>query len=763
MRDPDSTSRSELSGSAGDVVQARDIRGGVHFHQPGPARRTVPRQLPADVRGFVNREVELDRLARFLRDGRQEAHFAPIVVITGTAGVGKTSLAVHWAHRVRDRFTDGQLYLNLRGYDPGEPVAPGAALDLMLGALGLRAGAIPADLQAKATLYRTLLADLRMLVVLDNAATVGQIRPLLPGTASCLVLVTSRNRLPGLVARDGAIRLTVDVLADHEAVTLIRTVIGDYRRGDGPDQLRELARLCARLPLALRIAAERAAARPWMALTELIQDLRDESALWDALSSSDDDEADAVRTVLAWSYRALPRETASLFRRLGLHPGAEFGLGAASALAGHTRTATRQLLAGLQAIHLLDQVGSDRYQLHDLLRAYAIDLLRHEESADEQQMARYRLLTWYLHTADAARRTIVRGNRHLPIMLDPPPLELDLTEFTDHTQAVAWYETNRFNLMAATHTAAQAGLDRIAWQLPAVLGGIYDNRDPADTWLETEQVALAAARRAGDGHGQAVILDRLGIKYRKLRRIDDALGCFNEAMAIFNREKNGLGQARVYNGLGLTYLLAHRLDEARVSFEHGITLVRAEGDETSMRALFTLNLGETYLKLDRPSEALAQITEAVSIFRRFDDQAMESVALRLQGAAQFASEMPAETRISLERALELARAVDSPIAECEVLVELTKLDIAEGAPADALIHAHHAALIASRFSVTTVEASALDLTGTAYQQLGRPSDAVAFHRHAAELHRSIGERREAAAALDHLATALENATYTDEE
>jgi NB-ARC domain len=462
VHDPQSTTRSELSGSAGDVVQARDIRGGVHFHQSRPARNGPPRQLPADVRGFVGRVAELDRLDELLHEEQHQSHAPPVVVITGTAGVGKTSLAVRWAHNVRDRFTDGQLYINLRGYDPGTPVAPEAALDLILQALGVRASATPSDLQAKASLYRSLVADRRVLVVLDNAGTVGQVRPLLPGTATCLVLVTSRSRPPGLVARDGAIRLTVNVLTDNEAVTLLRTVIAQYRREDDPDQLNELAQLCARLPLALRIAAERAAARPWMALTELIRDLRDESALWDALSSSDDDAVDAVRTVFAWSYRALPQQTAQLFRRLGLHPGAEFGLGAASALAGLSRSHTRHLLDGLLAAHLLEQVGSDRYQLHDLLRAYSTDQARQDESAGERQEATYRVLTWYLHAADAARRTIVRGSgsRHMPITLAPPAPDLDLMQFTDYGQAVTWYETNRTNLMAATRAAAAAGLDR---------------------------------------------------------------------------------------------------------------------------------------------------------------------------------------------------------------------------------------------------------------------------------------------------------------
>ncbi|MFT9475839.1 hypothetical protein [Streptomyces sp. Mo3] len=222
-----------------------------------------------------------------------------VYVIAGTAGAGKTSLALRWAHQVRERFPDGQLYANLRGYDPGEPVAAREALHRLLTSLGVPPGAVPQDLDAAAALYRSLLSDRRVLVVLDNAATVGQVRPLLPGSAHSLVLVTSRSRLSGLAVRDGARRLTLGVLPEPEAVALLRVVTAGYRPVDDERQLAELAQLCARLPLALRIAAERAASHPHLRLADLIADLRDESALWDALSTGDDEEAEAVRTVFS--------------------------------------------------------------------------------------------------------------------------------------------------------------------------------------------------------------------------------------------------------------------------------------------------------------------------------------------------------------------------------------------------------------------------------------------------------------------------------
>lgn len=327
-------SRNDVSGATHDVVQAGSIAGGVHFHQAPPvtSRRPGPRQLPSDIRTFVNRTAELGQLNAVLagRDGGDVV--ISVQVVAGTAGAGKTSLVLRWAHQVKDRFPDGQLFVNLRGYDPGEPVTADQALQRFLRALGVAAGDLPQDTDDAAALYRSLLSDRRVLIVLDNAATVSQVRPLLPGSGNSLVVVTSRNRLAGLAVRDGAHRITLGTLPEPEAVALLHAVTKDYRPEYDEDKLAELARYCARLPLALRIAAERAASHPYLRLDDLISDLRDESALWDTLSTGIDEEAEAVRSVFAWSYRALSAHSARLFRLLGLHPGAEFGLAAAAAL-----------------------------------------------------------------------------------------------------------------------------------------------------------------------------------------------------------------------------------------------------------------------------------------------------------------------------------------------------------------------------------------------------------------------------------------------
>ncbi|MFD5828520.1 tetratricopeptide repeat protein [Lentzea sp. NPDC060358] len=727
MSDPRPAGRSEMSGIAGNVVQAGDVHGGVHVHQAASSDEGVPQQLPAEVSGFVNRVAEMGQLDQLL-ESRTRKSPPLVVLLCGTAGVGKTSLAVQWAHRVSELFPDGQLYINLRGYDPGAPVAPEEALNLFLRALGVGAGAIPPDLEGKSSWYRSKLATRRVLVLLDNAAEAKQIRPLLPGKGSSLVLVTSRKHMQGLLSRDGAHRVKVDVLTDGEAVVLLRNLVSGHRGEDDVQDLNELSQLCARLPLALRIAAERAAARPWMALSELIRDLRDESVLWEALSSADGDEADAVRTVFAWSYRALPQEAARFFRRLGLHPGAEFGLGTAAALAGLDITTAGRVLHVLVAGHLLEPTTEqNRYRLHDLLRAYANDQVRLEETPEDERAATHRMLTWYLHSAHEAHLAFTRGHRHLPIEVDEgEPLSAP-GAFTDRDQVLGWYTTERANLIDAVKVAASSGFDRIAWRIPGLLAVIYDSNDAADMWLDAEQIALESARRAGERYGEGVVLDRLGIKFRRMRRFEEALAHFREALEAFNDLGVELGRVRAVNGMGVVYLEAGRLEEARAAFEQAIAAA-ANDEETSLRALSTVNLGEVHLKLGSPAETLRCVESAMPALRWFDDVVVELAALRLRGAAQRELGLLAEARTSLRDAVELMVRAGNLSGECYVLLEVARLEIAEGAPKAALETARSAIVLARKFGATTVEEEALDVTGIALQRLDRHEESADFHR-----------------------------------
>jgi DNA-binding SARP family transcriptional activator len=339
----------------------------------GRVKRTlVPRELPADVDRFTGRSAELAALDQLLaadRDATKAAGAALICVVAGTAGVGKTALAVHWGHRVREAFPGGQLYVDLRGYDPGEPVTGASALGGFLRALGVAARDIPADVGQRAACYRSLLDGRRALVVLDNAASVEQVRPLLPGTPSCVVVVTSRDSLAGLVARHGARRLGLDLLPAGDAIGLLLELVGDRVAAD-PVAAATLAAQCARLPLALRVAAELAAARPDMDLAELAHELADEQRRLDLLDAGGDPRT-AVRAVFSWSYRRLPADAARAFRLIGLHPGPDLDTFAAAALTGTSAQHAADLLRQLARGHLIHRAAPGRYAMHDLLRAYA--------------------------------------------------------------------------------------------------------------------------------------------------------------------------------------------------------------------------------------------------------------------------------------------------------------------------------------------------------------------------------------------------------
>ncbi|WP_370950237.1 tetratricopeptide repeat protein [Amycolatopsis sp. cg5] len=690
----------------------------------------------------------------------RDPHAVGISLIVGTAGVGKTSLAVHWAHRMRDSFPDGQLYVNLRGYDPGEPMTSDYALDQFLRALNVRPDAIPADPAARAALYRSLVSDRRILIVLDNAASVGQVRPLLPGTSSCLVIVTSRSQLPGLAVRDGARQVPLPTLSEHESLTLLRAVTSDYRAGDDDRDLAELARLCARLPLALRIAAVRAVARPRMHLSELIQDLRGESSLWDALSTDDEEEAGAIRTVFAWSYRALSAEAARLFKLLGLHPRPEFGTGVAAALAGVAPSLASRHLDALVGAHLLESTGRDRYQFHDLLRAFAVDQIQQEKFAELRKSALHRMLSWYLHTARAAGAAAARGYA-MPIDLPKPAVGVNPLTFTDADEAVRWYEIERANLVTVTETAAEAGLHDLAWRLPPLLTEIYMSHDPVYTWLRSEETALESAKRAEDSYGEAVLLDSLAVRLRLDRKFSEATAQYRRAADLFRQLGDRFGEARSMNGLGLTYLTHGKFDEARREFERTLPIAQALG-KPDLTAVLLRNLGCTYADSGQLSEAERFLRQALVIFRETASDREQASTLRYLSEVQRDQQLPEAARSSLEQALEIGRRLADTLTEGLILLELSKVEIVTGDLANALESSQRAATILRRFSHRSREAQALDTTGEAYQRLGRAEDATAFHRQAASTHRELGDDWQLAVSLHHLAAALKEIGKTEE-
>ncbi|WP_199826207.1 ATP-binding protein [Streptomyces sp. SBT349] len=734
------------------MVQARDVRGGVHFHDRGRNRNPPPQQLPGDVHGFVGRAQELLRLDAMLSDDPGRPFETRIIAVTGTAGVGKTSLAVHWSHMIRGRFPDGQLYVNLRGYDPGLPVSPDQALDRFLRALHIHQSALPVDTEARSALLRSLLADRRMLVVLDNASTVRQVRPLLPGTAQCLAVVTSRNRLSGLVARDGARRLGLDMLPEEDAIRLLRVTTADYRDEDDPADLTELARLCARLPLALRIAAERAASRPRMPLSELIRDLRDESAQWDALSAENGEEADAVRSVFAWSFRAFPEEPARLFRLLGLHPGSEFGPAAAAALANTTVAHARQLLDALVGAHTLEQIQHDRYQFHDLLRAYATQQARHEETEEDRREALRRVLEWYLHTA--GRATAAASLIHRRVQLDEPVPGVQPLDFQDRADATRWYARERQNLSEATALAASLGFHRLAWQLPAVLRGFFVQQNPFEDWFATSRTGLESARQLGDRHGEAELLASLGQASRQSHRLADAVAYQTRALEIWREIGDTLGAAISANGLGLIFQRTRDLTRAREHYEQSAAAFEELGDE-QYAAIVRSNLGATCLDAGLLDEAETCLEQALAVLRAGGNRVYEAYTLGRQSRLQRERGRPAEARESAESMMEVARDLENQVLEGQACIQLGHSQRMVGDHGQALISFQRSATLHRQLGDENREALALSGAGEAFQDLGRLDEAVDFLRRAAAAHRKLGDAWQLALALDRLAVAVE--------
>jgi NB-ARC domain len=419
----------------------------------------APRQLPPAVRHFAGRKAELAALAGQLLEA---ADTVVISAVGGTAGVGKTALAVYFAHQVADHFPDGQLYVNLRGFDPtGLPVAPAEAIRGFLDAFGVPAERLPVAVEAQAALYRSVLAGRRVLVVLDNARDAEHVRPLLPGSPGCMVLVTSRNQLTSLIAADGARPVDLDLLTIAEARQLLACRLGADRVAAEAPAVEEIITCCARLPLVLSIVAARAATHPQFPLASLADELRGARGSLHAFPAGD--AAADPRAVFSWSYQQLSPQAARLFRLLGLHPGPDISTHAAASLAASPTGQARAWLCELTRAHLVTERSPGRFAFHDLLRAYAVEQACAHDTEDEQKAAISRVLDHYLYTAGTASFLLHRRTRALT--LPPPPPEVLPEEPPDFAAGWAWLDTEYPVLLAAIEQAAAIGRDARVWQL----------------------------------------------------------------------------------------------------------------------------------------------------------------------------------------------------------------------------------------------------------------------------------------------------------
>jgi DNA-binding SARP family transcriptional activator/Tfp pilus assembly protein PilF len=644
-------------------------------YQAVRALAIVPRQLPAAVQHFTGRRAELAELTALLDAAGGDGTAVVIAAIDGAPGIGKTALAVDWAHQVATEFPDGQLYVNLQGFDPSdEIVLPGTAIRGFLDAFGIPAERVPPSEMSQAALYRSLLAGKRVLIVADNARDAGQVRLLLPGSPGCMVLVTSRNRLVGLAAAEGARLLTLNALPDGEARDLLTRRIDAGRAMAEPGAVEQLARLCGRLPLALAVVAARAAARPAMPLATVAAELADSASRLGALQTGD--PITDVRTVFSWSYQHLEQLPAQMFRLLGVHPGLDISVPAAAALLGTGNDCARAALDALAMANLAAEHVPGRYRQHDLLRAYAAEQAAEHQPAAGRQAVIQRVLDYYLHTSHAAA-LLLNPRRATVLTLPPPSPGIEPGRLASHQQALAWFEAEHQVLLGCVSLAAETRSDACAWILPWAMTEFLDRRGHWHEWAATQRTALAAATRLDDLPGQAAAHRAIATacvrltNYRQARshlaaclrlrrqlgdcpgeglarhslgrvaehqgRYTDALRHEQQALALFQGAGDQGGQALALNAIGWYHILFGRPEQARTFCQQALALYRHTGSGVGQAQAWD-SLGYAEHQLGRLDHATACYQQALSIFRDLGELFGQADTLTRLGDTRAAAE-----------------------------------------------------------------------------------------------------------------------------
>jgi DNA-binding SARP family transcriptional activator/tetratricopeptide (TPR) repeat protein len=710
--------------------------------QPGQAKPegTVPRELPPSVLGFTGRSAELAALTRLL-DRPAEGTSAAIVIsaIGGTAGVGKTALAVQWAHQAADRFPGGQLYVNLRGYDPDQPLPAADALAGFLRSLGVPGQEIPPGQDERAARYRSLLAGRKMLVVLDNAGSVEQVRPLLPGSPGCAVVVTSRDALAGLVARHGATRLDLDLLPLPEAIGLLRGLIGQRAEDDpAAAAAAALAGQCCRLPLALRVAA----ARPDVPLAGLVTELADQRRRLDLLDAGGDPRT-AVRAVFSWSYRHLDPGAALGFRLAGLHPGADFDPYAVGALTGLTVEQARAVLDLLARAHLIWPTGPGRYGLHDLLRAYARELADTRDGEGEHDAALTRLFDHYLHTASMAMDALYPAESHrrphIPTPTTPVP------PVTEQAAARAWLDTERATLVAVTAHAAGHGWPSHATRLSGTVYRYLDTGGHYPQALTIHSHARAAAQQIGDQAAEATALNYLGAVHHRQGRYQQAADHLRQALTLFRQTGDRTAQARALNSLGNICYFQGRYQEAIGLPEQALAIYRETGDPfgTAM-TLNNIAIGEE--RLGRYDLAASHLRQALAITADIGARDTECLALINLGIVSLGQTCYQEAASHLHRALALSREIGYRDSEAEALARIGDLCQRQGRPGEAASYLREGLALCRELGNPSGEADARNSLGKVLLTTGQPDQAGAEYATALSLATQTGDKYQQALA-----------------
>lgn len=644
---------------------------------PGPG---APAQLPRDILDFTGRSDQLDRLSALLAPTEPPGPgVLRVAAVSGPGGVGKTTLAVRAAHRIADGFPDGQLYVDLRGVHHS-PADPGEVLAGFLRELGTPEHDIPATEEARAARYRSLLADLRVLVVLDNARDTAQVAPLLPGSAGCAALVTARRRLPGLA---GAVHLDLSTLGDRDAHELFAAIAGPERAAAEPEATAEVVRHCAGLPLALRIAAARLAGRPSWQVATLADRLADHSRRLDELRVEDL----AVRASFLMSYAQLRAPDgpdgpgpARAFRLLGLAPGVDIGLRAAAALLGQPLDRTEQVLEHLVDVSLLDSTGPDRYRLHDLLRDFAAERAEAEEGADAGRDAVGRIVRWYLDSlveADAVIFPTLRRPERLPE--DPGYRPHGFAGVPD---ALHWCDAERVNLVGATEAAARHGFHHIAWRIPGHGWSYLTHRSHLQDWLTTSTAGLAAARSAGDSAAESLMLTIRGAAYVQVGEWPPAQENFRAALAIRRADGDVAGQMATTNNLGILMRIQKRNAEAREYFLQALELAGSPDTRNHEKMVLT-NLGGAELELGHYPEALRCLGESVRLSEELGEPAANSETYTSLGVTHLRMGNPGLAVPALRSAIDSGATIGVPFTEAVGHAYLTIALLGLGQPDEA--------------------------------------------------------------------------------
>ena len=642
-----------------------------------PVAAVRPAQLPPDVRGFAGRADALAELDVVLDDAPGSV---AIAAVSGTAGVGKTALAVHWAHRAADRFPDGQLYLNLRGFDPGGAVmSPAEATRTLLDSLGLPSDRVPSSAEAQAALYRSLLNGRRMLILLDNARDAEQVRPLVPGAPGCLLLVTSRDQLTGVVVAGDAHSVTLGVLGPAEAVDLLARRLGKRRVAAEPAAAAAIADACAGLPLALGVVAARAAAHPGFPLAALAAELREARGVLDALDGGD--PVTDVRAVFSWSYGALSDAAARMFRLLGLHGGPDITVAAATSLAGGD---ARRALAELSRAHLVAEHAPGRFSSHDLLRAYATELVHGTEpaaeTATERDAAVRRILDHYLRTARAADALI--DPHRVAEALPPPPAGVVPEPIADHARAVAWFSAEHAVLLTAVVQAAAAGRQRHTVQLAWALMTFLDRRGYWHDLDVTQRLALDVADGLGDAAAGVQARRALARAYGRTGHYDEALRHLREALAMAADLGNRAGEASTHLNLAWVLELKGEYAAALGHAERALELQAVSGRQA--RHANALNtVGWLLVRVGEDERAVDHCREALRLFEEIGDRYGQGATWDSLGFALHRLGRLDDAATAYTRAADLLHALGYRFNEATARRQLGEVHVEAGRPAEA--------------------------------------------------------------------------------